>query len=157
MNDSSAPAPITAFTGVNGFLSNFAALEVPLTDPDGLIFITAEHAFQAAKTLIPRERALIAGATTPGRAKRLGRTITLRPDWDKERVAVMTVILAAKFAQPSLRAALLSTGEASLVEGNLWHDIFWGVCNCSQHAGSGENMLGRLLTQLRARLRTSVV
>lgn len=42
---------------------------------------------------------------------------------------------------------LLATGNEELIEGNKHGDHFWGVCN-----GHGENMLGKLLMQLRAEL-----
>jgi predicted NAD-dependent protein-ADP-ribosyltransferase YbiA (DUF1768 family) len=59
----------------------------------------------------------------------------------------MRQVLVRKFSHPELRAALLSTGDALLVEGNHWGDIFWGVCR-----GEGENWLGRLLMALRGQM-----
>lgn len=55
-------------------------------------------------------------------------------------------------AHPARVAALLSTGEATLVEGNRHHDQHWGICVCKRHHGQGENHLGRLLMALRAEL-----
>lgn len=48
-----------------------------------------------------------------------------------------------------LKAKLLETGDAELVESNWWHDYFWGVCN-----GRGENHLGKILMKIRAELAT---
>jgi predicted NAD-dependent protein-ADP-ribosyltransferase YbiA (DUF1768 family) len=39
---------------------------------------------------------------------------------------------------------LLDTGTQTLVEGNWWGDVFWGVCK-----GVGSNHLGKLLMKLR--------
>lgn len=43
--------------------------------------------------------------------------------------------------------ALLATGNCHLVEGNNWGDYFWGSVN-----GHGENHLGRILMDIRAKL-----
>ena len=49
----------------------------------------------------------------------------------------------------------LATGGAVLVEGNTWHDNYWGCCTCSRCAGRrGRNNLGRLLMKLRAEYMT---
>lgn len=84
-----------------------------------------------------------------GEAKKLGRTVVLRPDWNEVKVSIMRNVLALKFRQnPDLREKLLATGEAELIEGNHWKDTFWGVCN-----GVGENWLGKLLMELREELK----
>jgi hypothetical protein len=53
-------------------------------------------------------------------------------------------LLAQKFSYPYYRDLLLATGDAELIEGNVWNDVFWGVCN-----GIGKNWLGKLLMQVR--------
>lgn len=138
--------PITSFRGPHRFLSNFHPCLVMW---HGLTFPSVEHAYQAAKTLQPAEQARIAIAPTPGDAKRLGRHVTLRPDWDNTgKLSVMARLLRQKFADPDLRALLLATGDAELVEGNNWGDRFWGVCD-----GGGHNHLGKLLMEVRAGIR----
>jgi ribA/ribD-fused uncharacterized protein len=85
---------------------------------------------------------------TPGKAKRAGRNLQLRHDWEKVKYDVMLDIVFAKFYQhPELAAKLLATGDAELIEGNWWNDTTWGVCN-----GVGSNWLGRILMMVRARL-----
>ena len=80
-----------------------------------------------------------------GRAKRLGR-VELRSDWEEVKIEVMREVLRCKFSQnPDLKAKLIATGDAELIEGNNWNDRFWGVCR-----GVGQNHLGRLLMELRA-------
>lgn len=138
----SAPTIIDSFKGEWAFLSNFAPS--PFWH-EGLDYPTVEHAFQAMKTLDHGERREISGQPTPGKAKGRGRNVLLRPDWEIVKVGVMRTLVTAKFmSNPNLATKLLSTGDAQLIEGNNWHDRFWGVCD-----GEGENYLGRILMQVR--------
>lgn len=138
---------INSFKGEYHFLSNFFPCEVLHR---GITFISAEHAFQAAKTFSDQERMWVAAAPTPGNAKYRGRQVTMREDWDAVKIREMFVIVENKFSQPYLMQALLDTGDQPLIEGNYWHDQFWGDCLCPQHVNSdGKNYLGRILTYLR--------
>lgn len=148
--------PIIRFTDEYAFLSNF--FESPITLPSGYRARTVEHAFQAAKIapaspLAAQTAHWILSAETPGQAKRRGHNVRpLRADWDDVRVDVMRELLALKFAEGSaLAAALVYTGDAPLVEGNTWHDRFWGRCFCVAFAcnGAGRNQLGLLLMERR--------
>lgn len=132
------------------FLSNFSKSEIIL---DGIIYPTVEHFFQAMKTKDPIQRAEIAAAPTPGKAKRLGRHVQLRSDWEEVKVDVMCQGLHLKFQDPKLRTMLLATGDKELVEGNTWHDRTWGRCICEKCGGQGENLLGQLLMELREEIR----
>ncbi len=141
---------ITSFFGEYRFLSNFYPSQIP--NKIGQIYATVEHAFQAANTLVDSERDEIMFAKTPGDAKRLGRKVTLRPDWEQIKVEVMRRLLALKFAPGSkLADRLLATEDAELVESNNWGDVFWGVCK-----GKGTNWLGILLMERRAVLREEI-
>src|SRR5690348_7843892 len=71
---------ITRFTGPEDYLSNFSAHPVRWQNRT---YPTAEAAFQAGKTLDPAQRAEIAAAESPARAKQLGRAVALRPGWDE--------------------------------------------------------------------------
>lgn len=114
----------------------------------GLDWPTAEHPYQAMKTLDRDERAYIASLTTPGMAKRAGRKLTLRKDWDNVKIAVMYGVVQAKFYQnPDLADLLCGTYQRELVEGNHWGDTFWGVCD-----GVGRNELGKILMLVRDKL-----
>jgi ribA/ribD-fused uncharacterized protein len=138
-------AKIDKFEGEFAFLSNFYDAEV---EYEGIKYPTNEHAFQAAKSLNPARRLEIAMLDTPGKAKRAGRNLQLRHDWEKVKYDVMLDIVFAKFHQhPELATKLLATGDAELIEGNWWNDTTWGVCN-----GVGSNWLGRILMMVRARL-----
>jgi ribA/ribD-fused uncharacterized protein len=77
------------------------------------------------------------------------RKYRIRRDWDSARVHVMREALCAKFAQHAdLRELWLSTGDATIVE-HTERDDFWG----DGGDGSGKNMVGRLLMELRHELR----
>jgi ribA/ribD-fused uncharacterized protein len=143
--------PITSFKDSNSFLSNFHPCEVHF---EGMIFGSSEHAFQAAKTTDIEERHGIQDCSTPGQAKRAGRRVTLRPDWDAIKLDVMREIVRDKFKRnPDLWERLAQTENAELVEGNHWHDDFWGVCSCEgcSHV-KGQNNLGKILMEIRAEL-----
>ena len=58
-------------------------------------------------------------------------------------------VCKAKFTQnPNLAQLLIETGDATLIEGNNWDDVVWGVCN-----GVGENRLGKILMQIRTEIK----
>lgn len=127
------------------FLSNFYPSPIEYEE---MRFPTVEHAFQAAKSLDLATRERFTRYPTPGAAKRAGRRLELRPDWDKVRIGIMGELIALKFAPgTALCHKLLATGGATLVEENWWRDRFWGTTN-----GIGENWLGRLLMSRRAEL-----
>jgi ribA/ribD-fused uncharacterized protein len=138
---------IDFFDDEYGFLSNFYNASCIF---EGKLYPTVEHAFQAAKSLDHAERDWIAAAGSPGLAKRLGRRINLRPDWEKIKFDVMEECLRSKFADPVLKKKLLATGDEELVEGNYWHDNTWGNCSCEKCKDIvGRNMLGNILMKLR--------
>lgn len=133
---------IDSFSGEYSFLSNFYPAKLVVFD---LEFKTSEHAYQAFKTLDFKEFNQIKNAQTPGNAKKLGKYVTLRDDWDDIKLKVMKVVVRAKFDQnPEIRVKLINTAPAELIEGNAWRDDFWGVYN-----GVGENHLGKILMNLR--------
>ncbi|MCE8012879.1 NADAR family protein [Billgrantia desiderata] len=136
---------IREFSGAYRWLSNFAPAEVKW---DGVTYLTVEHAYQAAKFQEPAVRRKVGEAPNPGGAKLRARLWPITtPNWDTAKVAVMEELLTQKFDHPDFARQLLGTGDAYLEEGNHWGDVFWGVCK-----GEGENWLGRLLMEQRARL-----
>lgn len=136
---------IDQFRGDHFFLSNFYLCPIKL---DGVMYPSVEHAYQAAKTLDPVFRDMIREAIKPSYAKRIGRSVPLREGWNDIRLDVMRELAWQKFEIPALREALLATGSAELIEGNDWGDTFWGV-----QRGVGENHLGLILMNIRARVR----
>ncbi len=142
---------IDAFQDEYWWLSNFSEHPVllNLTDTSHTLVPTVEHAFAASKTCDFHERLKIAEEPTPGRAKRAGRRVKLRPDWEGVKIEVMTLLVRDKFNRhPDIAAKLDATGDEQLVEGNNWGDTIWGVCE-----GMGENHLGIILMQVRTELR----
>ena len=133
---------ISSFRDEYFFLSNFYPVEIKL---DGIVYPNAEAAFQAQKTLDVEERRKFSMLKNPVQAKRLGRKVKLRDDWEEVKLDIMTEIVSQKFLQhPHLVEMLLQTGDEELVEGNKWGDRFWGVCK-----GKGENHLGKILMKIR--------
>jgi ribA/ribD-fused uncharacterized protein len=137
---------IREFSGDHRFLSNFQPINV---EYEGAMYPSVEHAYQAAKTLDPEERDIIRSSGSASMAKKLGRHVKVREDWEHIKIAVMTELVYKKFlASEELTSKLLDTRDAALVEGNWWGDRFWGVCN-----GVGYNHLGRILMAVRKSLR----
>ena len=128
------------------FLSNFSPAEVIL---DGKKYPTVEHAFQAAKTLDLKDRKVIQTARTAADAKRIGRTVNLRKDWESSKLTTMTLLLIQKFYRGENKELLKETGTQMLVEHNYWHDNYWGSCTCPKCRDHGTNMLGKLLMTIR--------
>lgn len=129
---------IDSFQGKYRFLSNF------YIEPDDT---HVEGEYQSEKTIIPSEKSKF-DLVSPGLAKKLGRKVTLRKDWEVIKEKVMYDLVKRKFQDHNcLRKLLLETENAVLVEGNTWNDIFWGVCH-----GKGQNMLGKILMKVREEL-----
>jgi ribA/ribD-fused uncharacterized protein len=148
------PEIIGEFAGARRFLSNF--WPAPLTMDDGITYPTAEHAYQAHKAADRLSRAAVARLATPGEAKEAGQRLALRPDWASVRKPVMLRAVLGKFGgHPDLARQLCGTGSARLVEGNTWHDNYWGDCGCGRPecAAPGANYLGEILMAARLILR----
>lgn len=140
---------IATFQGPNRFLSNFFPARFVWA---GLIWKTAEHAYQAAKVAHGADKDTwidkVHNAKTPGDAKRLGKKVPLRKGWEKIKNEMMHRVVLQKFVQnPSLMKKLVDTGDAILEEGNTWDDNYWG--KCPPGAPEGENWLGKILMDIR--------
>lgn len=135
---------INKFRGKYCFLSNMYPSKLTVY---GLSFESAEAAFQAMKTLNMDERKGFTSLSATA-AKKHGRAIKLRPDWEEVKDEVMEQVLRAKFSVSEMAQQLLDTGDALLIEGNPYGDTYWGVCN-----GIGQNRLGQLLMKIRTELR----
>ena len=132
---------IDSFKGKYYFLSNFYSAPVTY---DGLTFQNNEAAFQAAKCINPELRKQFINLN-PSKAKKLGRSVKLRKDWEQVKVQIMKEICKAKFDQnEDLKKQLLATGKQTLEEGNTWGDRIWGTVD-----GVGQNHLGKILMEIR--------
>lgn len=144
---------IDSFSGPYTWLSNFAM--IPFV-ADSVTWPSVEHAYQAGKTLRFDLQHAIRLAKTPRDAKRLGRKVALRDDWEDVKDGYMAALLRTKFAAPLLGAKLVATGRALLIEGNSWHDNYWGDCVCPKCCTkAGLNKLGGLLMVVREELRSA--
>ena len=142
---------INCFDGKWAFLSNFYWNEIEF---EGITYPTNEHFFQAMKTLDIEERRKIANCLTPGQAKRMGRQVALRPDWEEVKEDIMFLGLCLKFADEQLADWLVETGDEPLEEGTTWHDNEWGNCSCPKCRNiEGKNKLGKLLMKVRGMIR----
>ena len=90
---------------------------------------------------------------TPSQAKRLSKKLPVIPVWsDEVKIYVMQSLLYQKFTpENELGRQLMGTGDAILIEGNTWGDVFWGKCD-----GVGKNILGLILTNRRNTLKCGV-
>lgn len=138
---------IDNFTGEYAFLSNFyGSAPVHIF---GHTFRNSEAAFQAWKC---PERVSEFCNLDPSAAKRLGRSVPVRDDWEDIKYRVMWAVCFAKFLQnEDVRNKLILTENAHLIEGNTWGDTTWGVCR-----GKGDNWLGEILESVRDTLRDHV-
>jgi len=136
---------IDSFRGDFGFLSNFYESSIWYENER---YASVEHAYQAAKSSDPETKKMIREAKTPGIAKRLGKSCQLAPDWESRSEKIMRDLIKLKFENPLLRAMLLATEDAELIERNTWNDTRWGVCR-----GVGQNLLGKILMDEREALR----
>lgn len=129
-----------------GYMSNFYR---------SLIFIfndyypTVEHAYQAAKTKNLHEKETIKCADTPRIARNLGQKVSMYDGFDDDKFHIMKECVFAKFSQiEELKQQLLSTGDEFLIEDSPV-DYYWG-CGAD---GSGKNMLGKVLMEVREELK----
>lgn len=142
---------INSFRGNYYFLSNFYSAPVRY---GGISFLNNEAAFQSGKVIDMSERRKFS-MLQPNEAKKLGRKISLRPDWEDIKFDVMRAVIHNKFKEnPELAEKLIETGNEELVEGNTWHDNIYGNCTCSKCKNIvGKNMLGKILMEEREQLK----
>ena len=142
------PVRFYSTKGPYGCLSNFSRHGFQL---DGLYWRTVEHFFQAQKFPGTIQARLIQHARTPADAKQLGRsrTVPLRSDWEEVKDEVMRRGVLSKFEKHGdAREILMGTGDEDLIEESP-SDYYWG-CGAD---GTGENMLGRILMEVRSLFR----
>jgi N-glycosidase YbiA len=131
-----------------GVFSNFSKHKIGL---DGTTWATTEHYFQAQKFENPDIQRQIQAAKTPSEAAKMGRDRNnpLRKDWEAVKDAVMKKALYAKVMQHAeVRQTLLNTGDATLIE-HTKNDHYWA----DGGDGTGKNMLGIILMEIREELK----
>jgi len=136
-------------------LSNFALSSFRLPDAftgEAREYRTVEHYFQASKATTAGDHTWVAEQPTPRQAKRAGRAIRLRSDWETVKCEVMLTGLRAKFALPRFRAALLATDDRPILEDSKF-DFEWGARD-ARGGWEGGNLLGLALRRVREEVRT---
>ena len=131
-----------------GCFSNFSTHGFEL---DGEWWPTSEHYFQAQKFAGTPYVEKVRRARKPKDAATIGRdrSLPLRSDWEKVKDDIMRKAVLRKFeTHADIREILLSTGDEYLVE-NAPGDYYWG-CGAD---GTGKNMLGEILIEVRTLLR----
>lgn len=137
---------IPFFRDQYGFLSNFYPCHLEIS---GIKHESSETAYQASKTFSIDEKEKIA-KMDPGESKRYANNMSYdRVWWGSVKLQAMEFVLRQKFKLPNFRKRLIETGDMILIEGNWWHDNFWGTCVCDQCGNVGENNLGKLLMKIR--------
>lgn len=139
-----------------GGLSNMAA-GFPL-QVNGIRFRTSETLYQVCRfPLRPDVQKYIIDEPSPMIAKRKTKPYRdeTRPDWDLVRHKIMRWSLRVKLAQhyADFGELLLSTGDRDIVEQSS-KDDFWGAYVKPDGLLVGQNVLGRLLMELRMRLQS---
>lgn len=150
---------INRFIGKYEPFSNFWVLSSPIILPeiigpaDNYYYFSVEGAYQAAKTLDPAIRFDISKMRS-SKAKAKGKTLILRPDWESVKRLIMLDLVRQKFYNShSLATLLAATEDRTIIEGNYWHDNYWGDCSCEQcqHI-EGKNWLGKIIMHVRKEL-----
>lgn len=135
---------INHFRKEYSWLSNFQSVDIVY---DNVTYPSVENFYVAMKTKDKDIREKISKMSA-NQAKKFGRTLELREDWEKVKLDVMTWGLCEKFKQEPFKTKLLNTGAENIVEGNYWEDTFWGV-DLKENPNIGENYLGRLIMTVR--------
>lgn len=131
------------------FLSNF--YECPIYY-NKLVFCNVEAAFQAQKAIDEKEQYKFINLNA-SQARKLGKTIVLRKDWEEVKDNIMYEIVKRKFTvNKELQQKLIDTKDEELVEGNWWHDTYWGM---DSKTGIGKNKLGKILMKVRGEVKSS--
>jgi len=118
-----------------------------------IAYPSIEHFFVAMMTTDIAERLKIAGIEHPAEAKKYGKGFARRKDWHRVKRSVMLFALRQKFTDPSMKEALLDSGDQEIVHLVHWHDNYWASCVCPKCADKEKgNMLGILLMKVRAEI-----
>lgn len=148
---------INRFRGKWSFLSNFHPCEI---EHKGIIYPSVENYYVAMKInttqiidgvyySVTDLRKIISEMRDPSEVKRFGRKFKLRDNWDDKKLFFMNWAVREKFKNDELKKLLLETDDQYLIEGNLWHDNFYGSCGCPKCGDKGENHLGKILMVVR--------
>jgi ribA/ribD-fused uncharacterized protein len=138
---------IRVFENEFAFLSN--SYQTPFRI-DGVSYVNVEQYYHSMKTQEKKQREKILSTDDPHVIYKLGRKCSLRKDWDSVKTKYMRRAITAKFSQnKDIRDKLIATKDLELENGIAEKDGVWGI---SIYTHQGENLLGKMLMELRERL-----
>jgi len=141
---------ILEFQGEYRWLSNFWPVIIQY---EGYKFPSNEHFYQAMKFKETRWDFFTKCRNPKKEARKIPYNYTHNL-WNKYKVGIMWAGLHIKFQDYILKDKLLNTGNVEIVEGNSWHDNFWGNCLCDKCKNiDGENILGKYLMLIREEIK----
>jgi len=125
---------IDKFEGRFRFLSNFYPCKI---EHKGIKYPSVEHFYVAMKVTEMQLidgiyytaadfREMISRISNPGDVKKIGSRVKIRRDWDDKKLEFMNWAVREKFKDETLAEMLISTGDQEIIEGNWWHDNFFG-------------------------------
>lgn len=144
---------------INNFSGEYAFLRDDFLVPvwyEGIWYPSAEHAYQASRTLYPKQKMLILECKTAIEAIRISnsKAITFRAGWKELRFQTKKVIVKSKFKNKELAKKLVDTFPHQLINENMYHDNYWGNCKCKNCFNTrGKNKSGNILIAVRDVLR----
>lgn len=152
---------INRFEGRWNSLSNFYPCVI---EYQGIKYPSVEHFYVGQKCkndqmingiyYTPADfKEMIARTPSPSHVKKIGQKMKVRSDWDEKKLDFMNWGVREKFKNENLSELLLSTDNLLLIEGNYWHDNFYGSCYCDKCGNRGKNHLGKILMKVRDELR----
>lgn len=108
------------------FLSNMHPCQVFMYNES---YNSVECAYQASKCANKEDRKKFQHHE-PYKAKKDGKTVQMRPDFNAKKLEFMETLLRRKFSDKNfhLKQKLIETGDLELVYFNEDGDTFWGVC-----------------------------
>jgi ribA/ribD-fused uncharacterized protein len=135
---------IGGFVGEYRWLSNYFPCRV---EWEGRVYGSTEAAYHSGK--YPAADRDLFTKLEPDPARKLSRVKPYDTAvWEARKLRTMREVIWAKFSQnPELAQKLLATGDRYLEETNWWGETIWGV-----YQGQGQNLLGIILMDTRARL-----
>lgn len=117
---------------------------------------TAEGHFHAWKKNAKDPISEILRQDDPLTAKRMGRKVNLRPDWNDVRIPIMCAIDTCKILQNhNMFRRLVNTGDRPIYEDSP-HDNFWGTGTLNG-TGPGKNWSGVILMEIRRQAQMGLI
>lgn len=141
--------PISFYEGEYYMFSNFASFAV---EYNGKVWMTVEHAYQAAKFEDKEVVELIHKSLSAHDSKKIAHDNEdkINPAWDSIKISVMEEILREKISMhPYVKEKLLETGSREIIEDSD-KDSFWG----RGPDFKGRSELGKVWMRLRSELQS---